>query len=353
MQFDTSALLKTVVERGGSDIHILVGSPPTLRIQGALTSLEEYGIVTVDQASTFVQTLMNAEQKEEYASNKEVDFSYKLGDLGRFRANVYHQNGSPAAALRLIPTKVPTINDLRLPSIVHNFTQLRQGLILVTGPTGHGKSSTLSSIIEEINLSRSEHIVTIEDPVEFVYTAKRSIISQRELHHDTHSWNVALRSVLREDPDIVLVGEMRDFETIAAAITVAETGHVVLATLHTNSAAQTIDRIIDVFPEHQQAQIRMQLSNSLEVVLSQRLIPTMQGGRVPATEILLGNSAVRNTIREGKSHQIDNIIQTSSELGMMTLESSLAYWVKNGAISMETAKDYALRPNELVRLVQG
>lgn len=353
MQFDTTQLLRIIVEKKASDLHIVVGSPPTLRIQGALTPLIEYGLVTIDQAATFVNTILSGSQKETYAHNKELDFSYKFGDLGRFRVNVYHQKGSPAASLRLIPSKVPTINDLRLPSMVHNFTQLRQGLVLVTGPTGHGKSSTLSAIIEEINQSRAEHIVTIEDPIEFVYTSKQSIISQRELHADTHSWDVALRSVLREDPDIVLVGEMRDFETISAAITVAETGHVVLATLHTNSAAQTIDRIVDVFPEHQQSQIRMQLSNSLEVVLSQRLVPTLDGGRVPATEILLGNSAVRNTIREGKSHQIDNIIQTSSEIGMMTLESSLANWVKNGSISMEVAKEYALRPMELTRLVQG
>ncbi|MFC1653232.1 type IV pilus twitching motility protein PilT [Patescibacteria group bacterium] len=348
-----SKLLQMVVDKKASDLHMVVGTPPTLRIEGRLTPVEGMSLLTVEQSTEFVQSLLTPEQKEIYANNKELDFSYRFGDLGRFRVNVYHQKGSPAASLRLIPPKVPTINELRLPSIVHNFTQLRQGLILCTGPTGHGKSSTLASIIEEINQSRAEHIVTIEDPIEFVYSPQKSIISQRELHNDTHSWDVALRSALREDPDIVLVGEMRDYETIAAAITVAETGHVVLATLHTNSAAQTIDRIIDVFPEHQQSQVRMQLSNSLEVVLSQRLIPTVEGKRVPATEVLLGNSAVRNTIREGKSHQIDNIIQTSSEVGMMTLETSLAYWVKNGTVSMDVAKEHALRPTELVRLVQS
>jgi len=353
MAMDASELLTSVVERKASDLHIIVGMYPTLRIEGRLTPIESEPIVTAEFASAFVQALLTANQKEIYANNKELDFSYRFGDLSRFRINVYHQKGTPAAALRLIPVKIPTINDLRLPSMVHNFTQLKQGLILVTGPTGHGKSSTLSAIIEEINNTRTEHIITIEDPIEFVHASKKSIISQRELHSDTHSWDVALRSVLREDPNIVLVGEMRDYETIAAAITVAETGHLVLATLHTNSASQTIDRIVDVFPEHQQAQVRMQLSNSLEVVLSQRLIPTNDGGRVPATEILLGNSAVRNTIREGKSHQIDNIIQTSSDIGMMTLEASLAYWVKNGTVSLEVAKEHSFRPNELVRIMQG
>jgi len=232
-------------------------------------------------------------------------------------------------------------------------SNLRQGFVLVTGPTGHGKSSTLAALIELINQSRGEHILTIEDPIEFLYSSKHSVISQRELHSDTHSWQVALRSALREDPDVVLVGEMRDYETIAAALTVAETGHLVFATLHTNSAAQTIDRIIDVFPEHQQAQVRMQLSNTVEVIMAQRLIPAKNGGRLPAVEVLLATPAVRNTIREGKTHQIDNIIQTSGDLGMVTLESSLAYWVKSGDLELETAQQYALKPEEVSRLVKG
>src|SRR3989344_2209836 len=217
MNFDVTALLSTVIERKASDIHIIVGMPPTLRIQGVLTPLPEYGEVRAEQASTFVQTILSPVQREEYGHNKELDFSFRFGDAARFRVNVYYQKGTPAANMRLIPAVVPTINDLRLPSILHNLTQLRQGLVLCTGPTGHGKSSTLSAIIEEINQSRSLHIVTVEDPIEFVYTPKRSIISQRELHSDTHSWDVALRSVLREDPDVVLVGEMRDYETMAAA----------------------------------------------------------------------------------------------------------------------------------------
>lgn len=226
------------------------------------------------------------------------------------------------------------------------------GFVLVTGPTGHGKSSSLAAMIEEINQNFKKHIVTIEDPIEYVHQAKQSIISQRELHDDTHSWQVALRSVLREDPDVVLVGEMRDYETIAAALTIAETGHLVFATLHTNSASQTIDRIVDVFPEHQQAQVRMQLSNTLEVVLSQRLLPAVGGGRVPAVEILLGTPAVKANIREGKTHLIDNIIQTSQEIGMIPLEKSLADWVIGGKISLEIATAWSLRPQLLSSLIQ-
>ena len=253
----------------------------------------------------------------------------------------------------MIHSNIKTPEQLRLPQIIHTFATLKQGFILVTGPTGHGKSSTLAAIIEEINQTRSDHIVTIEDPIEFIYTPKKSIISQREMKYDTHGWDIALRSALREDPDVVLVGEMRDYETIAAALTIAETGHLVFATLHTNSAAQTIDRIIDVFPEEQQQQVRQQLAGSLEAVISQRLIPAIPAGRIPATEILLATSAVRNLIREGKSHQIDNVIQTSGAIGMMTLENSLVSWVRAGAITLEMAKTYALRPGEVERLVHG
>jgi twitching motility protein PilT len=282
--------------------------------------------------------------------NKEVDFSFQFGQYGRFRVNVYHQKGLMSAALRLIPTKIKTIEELKLPQICHEFAKMRQGLVLVTGPTGHGKSSTLAAIIEEINQQRAENILTIEDPIEFVYTPGKSIISQRELHADTHSWDIALRSALREDPDVVLVGEMRDFETIAATLTVAETGHLVFATLHTNSASQSIDRIIDVFPAAQQGQIRSQLALSLQAVLSQRLIPSQKGGRVVATEIMLASTAVRNLIREGKAFQIDNVIQTSSEAGMISLESSLAEHVTSGALTIEKALEYTQRPDDLYKL---
>lgn len=346
-------MMGLVFQVSASDLHIVVGAPPTIRVDGKLAPIEGEPVLTAETAQQLVFSLISDRQRELLIANKELDFSYQFSDSGRFRVNVYYQRGTVGAALRLIPTKIPSLDDLHLPSVVRQFSQLRQGFVLVTGPTGHGKSSTLAALIEIINATRPEHILTIEDPIEFLYQSKMSVISQRELHGDTHSWQVALRSALREDPDVVLVGEMRDYETIAAALTVAETGHLVFATLHTNSAAQTIDRIIDVFPEHQQAQVRMQLSNTLEVVMAQRLVPAKSGGRLPAVEILLATPAVKNVIREGKTHQIDNIIQTSGELGMVSLESSLAYWIENGEMDLHEAQQYALRPEEVGRLVRG
>jgi len=349
---DIGAYLKATVDRRASDLHLLPNLVATLRINGVLTAVDS-DILNFEQVKELVLALMTEQQKDLFLANKELDFSYTFENMGRFRVNAYYERGQIAAALRLIPARILNIEELRLPKICHQFATLRQGLVLVTGPTGHGKSSTLAAIIDEINNTRGEHVVTIEDPIEFLYTPNKSMISQRELNADTHSWKVALRSVLRQDPDVVLVGELRDYETIAAAITVAETGHLVFSTVHTNSAAQTVDRIIDVFPEHQQAQVRAQFSNVIEAIFSQRLIPSVKSGRVPATEVLLGTPAVRNTIREGKTHQIDNIIQTSAELGMSTLESSLAAWVKAGELTMEMALSYSLRPAELQRLVQG
>ncbi|OGV94799.1 type IV pili twitching motility protein PilT [Microgenomates group bacterium RIFCSPLOWO2_01_FULL_46_13] len=350
----TSAdLLDIVIKRDASDLHLIVGVPPIIRIDGSLLPIEGMKPLAAEEVKTLVESLVSAEQKDLLYVNKEVDLSFQLSDRGRFRINAYFAKGYVAAALRLIPNKIRTINELKLPSVYHQFTPLRQGFILVTGPTGHGKSTTLAAIIDSINHTRATHIVTIEDPIEYVYTPDQSIISQREMHGDTHSWDIALRSVLREDPDVVLIGEMRDYETIAAALTIAETGHLVLATLHTNSAAQTVDRVIDVFPEHQQAQVRMQFANTIEAILSQRLIPAKNGGRIPAVEVLLATPAVRNTIREGKSHQIDNIIQTSAELGMMTLETNLASWVQQDVITLDKAQEYSLRPAELLRLIKG
>ena len=343
-------LLDIVVAKDASDLHLVVGSPPSIRVDGSLIFLRNEPL-TNDEMVQLINPLLSPEQKDQFQVNRELDLSYQYAEKGRFRINVYFQQNHPSAALRLIHSNIKTPEQLRLPQIVHTFAGLKQGFVMVTGPTGHGKSSTLAAIIEEINQTRSDHIVTIEDPVEFVYTPKKSIISQREMKYDTHGWDIALRSALREDPDVVLVGEMRDYETIAAALTVAETGHLVFATLHTNSAAQTIDRIIDVFPEEQQQQVRQQLAGSLEAVISQRLIPAIPAGRIPATEILLATPAVRNLIREGKSHQIDNVIQTSGALGMMTLENSLVSWVRAGAITLEMAKTYALRPGEIERLV--
>jgi twitching motility protein PilT len=350
---DIKELLQIVVSRNASDLHLLVGQPPILRVDGELVALPSKDRLTPETSKQLIFSILTDQQKEILEANREVDFSYEYDDGARFRVNAYSQKNSWAAALRYLPMVIRNVEQLSLPKICHQFTTIRQGFVLVTGPTGHGKSTTLAAMINEINLARSEHIVTIEDPVEYIYPTGKSVISQREMHYDTHSWDVALRSVLREDPDVVLIGEMRDYETISSAITIAETGHLVFATLHTNDAAQTVDRIVDVFPENQQAQVRLQLSNVLEGVISQRLVPRLKGGRIPAAEILLGTAAVKNAIREGKSHQIPNIIQTSGGLGMVSLERSLADWVHKGEISLETATDYSLRPEEITRLVRS
>lgn len=335
-----------------SDLHIIVGYPPVLRIFGELQPITDIAPLTSQDAEKLILELLTPEQKDLLLSNKEIDLSLHT-NFGRFRANMYYQRGALAATFRLVQSVIKNIDDLGLPQICHDFTHVRQGFILVTGPTGHGKSTTLAAMIHEMNTTKSHHIITIEDPVEYIYPPGKSIISQREMHADTHSWTIALRSVLREDPDVVLIGEMRDFETIEAAITIAETGHVVFATLHTNSASQTIDRIVGVFPDIQQAQIRLQLAAALEGIISQRLVPAIGGGRIAATEILIATPAVRSTIREGRTHLIDNIMQTSVEAGMLTLEMSLAKLVKDGKITTQTALAYAIRPEELARLLKG
>jgi len=346
-------LLNQAVDKQASDIHLIVNSPPYLRLDGILQPIPEMPVLNKEWTKELVFELLTAEQKDFLLQNKEIDFSISLGAKGRFRVNAYFQRGYLAAALRFIPVKVRTIEELGLPKICHRFAQLRAGFILVTGPTGHGKSSTLAAIIDEINKVRAEHILTIEDPIEYIHKNQKSIISQREIGRDTLSWKVALKSALREDPDVVLVGEMRDYETIAAALTIAETGHLVFATLHTNSAAQTVDRIVDVFPEHQQTQVRMQLSNTLEAVFSQRLLPAKDGGRVVVAETLLGSAAVRTNIRDGKTHLIDNIIQTSAEIGMTSLESSMIEKIKEGKLSLKMAKSWSLRPRQLTRMMGG
>lgn len=348
---EIKVLLEATVKHSASDLHLLTGWPPVLRINGQLRKMD-LPALDEETAKALILDLMNPTQKDQYLVNKEIDFSAELPGRARFRVNAYHMRGQMAAALRYLPSVIKSLDELHLPKLYHQFTTLQQGLILVTGPTGHGKSTTLAAIINEINKTRAVHIITIEDPIEYVYEQSQSIISQREMKQDTHSWEIALRNVLREDPDVVLVGEMRDYETIAAAISVAETGHLVFATLHTNSAAQTVDRIVDVFPEHQQNQVRMQLSSTLEAVTSQRLIPALEGGRIPACEILLGSPAIKTAIREGKSHMIDNMIQTSTDIGMMTLETSLATLVKSGKISQEMAYQYSLKPADLDRLLK-
>ncbi len=348
---DIQQLFAETARLEASDLHLVVGFPPMLRLAGKLAAAAGTGVITATESEQMIVSILSQEQKELFFTNREIDFSLAT-PAGRFRANVYYQKNTPAATFRLIPPRIKTIDELGLPNICHEFVKLRQGLVLVTGPTGHGKSTTLAAMINSINLTKPLHIVTIEDPIEYVYPPGLSIVSQREMHGDTHSWNIALRSVLREDPDVVLIGEMRDFETIAAALTIAETGHLVFATLHTNSAAQTIDRIVDVFPESQQSQVRLQLSSVIEGVLSQRLIPAAAGGRVVVGEIMTATAAVRTTVRDGKTHLLDNIIQTSAEFGMMSLETSLAARVREGKITIEVATSYAIRPEELGRLLK-
>ncbi len=344
-------LLQMCVTYQASDIHLLVGVPPMLRIHGKLVVVPETAATTPAQVEELITPLLSEEQRELVKVDRELDFSYALSTGSRFRANVYFEKGNMAAALRFIPSQIRTLEDLHLPPIIGELTKMKQGLVLVTGPTGHGKSTTLAAMIERINRERGEHIVTIEDPIEYVYQPQKSVISQRELHADTHSWGVALKSVLREDPNVVLIGEMRDYETIEAALTIAETGHLVLTTLHTNSAAQTIDRIVDVFPEKEQAQIRGQLSMSLEAIVSQRLIPSEDGTRIAVCEILIANPAVRSLIRDGKTHMLTNVMQTSTDMGMRTLEMALSESYKAKKISLTIAREYALNIDELNRLV--
>lgn len=349
-------LLSLTVKNNASDLHLLVGIPPSLRIDGVLAPITSYPAISNDDIEAMMYSLLNAAQKDLLFANKELDFSFgygqgAYGDAGRFRINAYYQRGYLSAAFRFLPPNVRTIDELHLPKIVHSFATLKQGLVLVAGPTGHGKSTTLAAIINEINLNQEEHILTIEDPIEYVYPQGKSIISQREMGTDTHSWIMALRAALREDPDVVLVGEMRDADTMGAAITIAETGHLVFSTLHTNSASQSVDRIIDSFQASQQGQIRAQLASTLKGIVSQRLLPLISGGRAPVTEILIGTTAVASNIRDGKTHLIDSIIQTSQDVGMVTLEASLAQLVISGGITLETARAYTSHPDDLMRLI--
>lgn len=346
-------LLEEVIKKKASDLHLQVGLPPILRIDGSLTPITGAEVLSDEAVETLVFAILDEDQKEILLKDKEFDFSFAFGDLGRFRVNAFHERGNLAAALRLIPNEMLTIEQLGLPPIVSKFASYPRGLVLVTGPTGSGKSTTLASMIHKINQERAEHILTIEDPIEYTHKSKRSVIVQREVHYDTYSFSAALRSALREDPDVVLIGEMRDLETIASAITIAETGHLVFATLHTNSAAQSIDRMIDVFPPHQQAQIRSQLSNILMAIVSQRLIPAIGGGRIAAAEILVATPAVRNIIREGKTHQLEAVIQTGAEFGMQSMDKTLAALVHAGTVSYEEARNYAVDVDELDRLMRG
>lgn len=343
--------LDVLLTKNASDLHLLVGFSPMIRIHGDLIPMTGTQKMSVSDIENLVMPILTAHQKEYFQNNWELDLGLEYENKARFRVNIYKQRGSIAAAFRLIPKTIKTIEELGLPQVTAKLTELRQGLVLVTGPTGHGKTTSLAAFLNQINLNRKAHIITIEDPVEFVYPEGKSLISQREVNSDTKSWANALKSSLREDPDVVLVGEMRDLETISSAITIAETGHLVFATLHTNSAAQSIDRIVDIFPVNQQPQIKIQLAAVLEAIISQRLIPTINPGRCLGVELLFGTPAVRAVIREGKTHLIDNLIQTSGEYGMMNLETSLVSLVREGKITVETAQNFAIRPQILNKLL--
>lgn len=347
------SLLEECIRRKASDLHLQYGLPPILRIDGALTPIAGNNALNEETVKSLIFATLDEEQQKILMQDKEFDYSFAFGDIARFRVNAFHERGKLAAAFRLIPNQIKSINDLGMPAIVETFAEFPRGLVLVTGPTGSGKSTTLAALVDKINREKSTHIITIEDPIEFTHKSQRSVIAQREVHYDTFSFAAALRSALREDPDVVLIGEMRDLETIQAAITIAETGHLVFATLHTNSAAQSIDRMVDVFPAHQQPQVRTQLSNILMAICAQRLVPAIGGGRVVAAEIMIANSAIRALIRDGKTHQLDTAIQTGADQGMQTMDRTLAKLVQTGVITYDSAREFAVDINELNRLVKG
>ena len=347
------SLLEECVRTKASDLHLQVGLPPVLRIDGALQPVSGYGNLDEPTVERLIFSTLEEDQKQILIKDKEFDYSFSFGDLGRFRVNAFHEKGNLAGAFRLIPNEIQSISELGMPSVVTSFADFPRGLVLVTGPTGSGKSTTLAALVDKINREKSVHIITIEDPIEFTHKSLRSVVVQREVHYDTYSFSAALRSALREDPDVVLIGEMRDLETISAAITIAETGHLVFATLHTNSASQSIDRMIDVFPPHQQPQVRSQLSNILQAICAQRLVPAIGGGRVVAAEILIANPAVRSVIREGKTHQLDTIIQTGADQGMQTMDRTLVKLIQTGAITYDSAREFAVDLQEFERLARG
>jgi len=346
-------LLELVVEHNASDLHVSDGLPPVLRIDGELKKTR-YETITPEISQRMIYDILTDDQIQRFETDLELDCSYAFQDVARFRVNVYRDRGTVASALRLIPRRIPTIDELNLPGIVLELSRRVRGLILVTGPTGSGKSTTLASMINQINHERAEHIITIEDPIEYLHSHNKSVINQRELGQDTHTFNNALRASLREDPDVILVGEMRDLETIQLAVTCAETGHLVMATLHTNSAAESVDRMIDVFPPAAQEQIRIQLSNNLQAILSQQLMRRAgQPGRIAAIEVMVANSAVRNLIREAKTHQITSVIQTSAGTGMQTMDQALRDLYQASMITYEDAMRRAQNPLELEKLIHG
>lgn len=346
-------LLVAIAERNASDLHITVGAPPTLRVHGHLVPLE-YPALTADQTKALAYSMITTEQRERFEANHELDFSYGIAGLSRYRVNVYQQRNAVGIAIRSIPHDPKTFEELGLPADICNTLIARhKGLILVTGPTGHGKTTTMAAMIDKVNRTRDVHIVTVEDPLEYLYVHQKALVNQREVGQDTHSFPAALKYVLRQDPDVVLVGEMRDLETIQAALTIAETGHLTFATLHTNSCAQSIDRIVDVFPPHQQAQVRAQLALVLEAVFNQLLVPRKDGrGRVLAMEILIATPAIRNMIREEKVHQIYSAMQAGQKFGMQTMNQALANHYLRGQIARQEAVSRSLLPEELLRLIE-
>lgn len=347
------SLLEECIKRKASDLHIQYGLPPILRVDGVLTPVGGAPNLNEQMIQSLIFSTLDEEQRKILIKDKEFDFSFAFGDVARFRVNAFHERGNLAAAFRLIPNEIKSIEELGMPPVVETFADFPRGLVLVTGPTGSGKSTTLAALVDKINREKATHIITIEDPIEFTHKSQRSVIVQREVHYDTFSFAAALRSALREDPDVVLIGEMRDLETIQAAITIAETGHLVFATLHTNSAAQSIDRMVDVFPPHQQPQVRTQLANMLMAVCAQRLVPAIAGGRIVAAEVMVANSAIRALIRDGKTHQLDTAIQTGADQGMQTMDRTLAKLVQTGVITYDSAREFAVDINELNRLVRG
>src|SRR3989338_7670831 len=340
------------IEKVASDLHLIAGYYPAIRVNNELIYVRSFDPLDEEKIKTLILSILSEEQKENLMANKEIDLGYEYKD-NRFRTNIYYSKNKLAAAFRLIGSKIRSVEELSLPSELHKLTDINQGLVLITGPTGEGKSTTIAALIDEINKKFSKHIITIEDPIEYVYPPGKSMISQRELHQDTHSWNIALRSALREDPDVVLLGEMRDYETIQSALTIAETGHLVFSTLHTSSTSETINRIIDVFPSNQQNQIRSQLSSVLKAVIAQRLVPTLdKTKRIPAVEILLNIPSVSAVIREGRTHTLDNILETEEEQGLYLFEKYLFKLYEKSLISKDTALSYAIRQSEMKKFLK-
>ncbi|HEY8467482.1 MAG TPA: type IV pilus twitching motility protein PilT [Solirubrobacterales bacterium] len=354
MGIDFAEVLRRMVEMRASDVHLSPGFRPAMRVRGAIKPMEDFPELTPTDTREIVYSILNDAQRKDFENNLQLDFAYAIPNVARFRVNAFFQRGSISAAFRLIPYEILSLEQLGLPKVLEDFCRKPRGFVLVTGPTGSGKSTTLASMIDLINRERDEHILTIEDPIEFLHQHKRCIVNQREVGSDATNFSAALKAALREDPDVILVGEMRDLETISTALTAAETGHLVFATLHTQSTSQTVDRIIDVFPPHQQQQVRMQLSIALQGIVTQQLLPTADGsGRVVAAEVLVPTPAIRNLIREGKTHQIYSAIQTSGAIGMQTMDAHLAQLVRMGKITRSLAEQRSAVPEELKRLLGG